>query len=317
MHARLVNADRPLPYSVVIPTKDRPREVVEALGRVLQQTRVSARTVVVDASSPPWRPDETLEARFADAGVELVVLHAQPSTAGQRNRGVDLVETPVTLFLDDDVEIGADYAAGLLARWDEHGVDALGGVAGSRVGYTQRRRQWLARKLFMLHLHETGGEATTIRRSGKLRYVDRPARDVFVPAVGAGAISFRTELVQSLRFDERFGGYALGEDLDLARRVSATAPILQAYDVLYRDLAAPGGRSSPERWYYRGRRETYFRLRHSDGSRGFALAFALSLAGELLAATLDGIRTHDPRHPARFVRGVAQTLRERRRGSAG
>lgn len=300
-------------YSVVIPTKDRPREIVEALDRVLGQTHLPERTVVVDASEVPWQPTPTLERRFVDAQVELVVCHAPPSTAGQRNVGVDRVESPVTLFLDDDVEIDSEYAALLLARWAEHGVESLGGVAGSRRGHRPRAGQRLARLVFMLHLHELNGRATTVRRSGKLRYVDRPVRDVYVPAVGSGAVSYRTELVSELRYDERFPGYALGEDLDLARRISACSPILQAHDALYRDLAAPGGRSSAERWYFRGRRETYFRLRHSDGTATFRVAFAVSVAGELLAAALDGLRERSLRHPVVFVRGLAQTLRERGR----
>ena len=68
----------------------------------------------------------------------------------------------------------------------------------------------------------------------------------------------------------------------------------------------------PNRWYVRGRRETYFRLRRLDRSPLTLAALALSLVAESVLALVDSVRERDLRHLRGFVRGVLETLREAR-----
>lgn len=297
-------------YSVVIPTKDRPVQVGAAVEQVLAQRRLPEKIVVVDASAPPWEPPREVTEHALARGVTLQVIRDSPSTSAQRNAGVQLVDTPIVLFLDDDIEINEDYAGVLLGRWDLHGIGNLGGVVGSRRRPPESSRGWIVRWLLQVHTNSPTGHATRLRASGKLLWVDSPVTDVFIPAVGAGAVSYRTELVQKHRFDERFPGYALGEDLDLAQRVSRDGPILQTPDAWFLDLPGPGGGSSSERWHYRGRRETYFRLKHIRRGVVPKTAFAVSIAGETLAATADSVRERDPSHVWKFITGFAETLKE-------
>ena len=63
--------------------------------------------------------------------MELVVVHAEPSTAGQRNRGVERAETPLVLLLDDDVALQDDYVEVLLERWQRAGLNAFGAMVGA------------------------------------------------------------------------------------------------------------------------------------------------------------------------------------------
>src|SRR5579871_5144043 len=118
-------------YSVVMPTKDRREVALAAAGRLLAQDALPARLVIVDASAPGLVVPDDLRAAFEGAGVEIEVLHDAPSTSGQRNRGLERVETPIVLFLDDDVALPDDYASSLLRRWQQHGLDSLGAIAGA------------------------------------------------------------------------------------------------------------------------------------------------------------------------------------------
>ena len=181
--------DQPLAYSAVIPTKDRPEAVGEAVRVLLAQSRPPQRIVIVDASAHPYElPPEELGSHAGRLGVEVVVVTSRPSTSAQRNLGARRVETPIVLFLDDDVRLPPDYAETLLARWEAVGLEALGGAAGTpaivpRQGTVSRA----LRRLLMLNYVDSSGEAMTLRRSGNVRYVPEPRGAVRVPALGAGA----------------------------------------------------------------------------------------------------------------------------------
>src|SRR5215211_480776 len=199
-----------LAYTTVIPTMNRPERAHAVVEAMLKQTLLPRRIVVVDASTPPLALPEEVAHRVRSACVELTLVHAQPSTAGQRNRGVGHAETPLVLFLDDDVELEPRYAEELVARWERAGLEAIGGMVGSP-GFVppQGIAHRIARRVGMLHYHANGGVGTTFRRSRKLRLVAQPHRDVEIPAVGAGGAMFRTDLLRRHPFDERFPGYAL------------------------------------------------------------------------------------------------------------
>jgi glycosyltransferase involved in cell wall biosynthesis len=294
----------PLAYSAVIPTKDRPESVEATVDVLLRQTLLPERIVVVDASESAYRPSANLP-------VELVVLESRPSTSAQRNLGARHVETPIVLFVDDDVRLPPDYAEVLLERWTAAGLEAFGGMAGTpAVVPSQRRLARAVRRAAMLNYVDPAGEAMSLRRSGKVRYVPEPSRAVVVPALGAGATAYRTDLVLAHPFDERFDGYAPGEDLEMAVRVAAAAPLLQTPEVRWTHLWDPRERTSPDRWYVRGRRETYFRLRRLDRSPLTMAAFALSLVAESSIALADSVRERDTGHVRGFARGVLEALRE-------
>jgi GT2 family glycosyltransferase len=270
--------------------------------------------VLVDASETPCELSPELRLRAEGAGVEVVVLQAAPSTAGQRNRGVEAVESPLVLLLDDDIVVPPEYAGLLLERWEAAGLDALGAVVGSTAPVRGGRVGTWLRRLLLLHVDDPGGAATRLRRSGKVSYVDRPPAETEIPVVGAGAVLYRTDLARRHPFDERFPGYALGEDLEMSSRVAREAPILQLPEPEYVHEFDSGGRDSPERWHIRGRRETYFRLRRLDRSPLTMAAFGVSVLGELAAAVGASVRERSVRSATGYAQGVWATLREERRG---
>jgi glycosyltransferase involved in cell wall biosynthesis len=315
-----VTAERPsrqrLAYSAVIPTKDRPEAAEAAVDVLLRQTRRPERIVVVDASAFSYEPADALIAQAARLAVELVVITSLPSTSAQRNLGARRVGTPIVLFLDDDVRLPPNYADVLLAGWDEAGLEAFGGMAGTPAVVPQQGTIARSlRRLAMLNYVDRSGQAMSLRRSGNVRYVPEPRQAVQVPALGAGATAYRTELVLAHPFDERFPGYAPGEDLEMAFRVATSAPLLQTPEVRWTHLWDPRERSSPSRWYVRGRCETYFRLRRLDRSPLTIAAFTLALIAESALALADSVRERDPAHVRGFVGGALETLRALVRGS--
>ena len=215
------------------------------------------------------------------------------------------------LFLDDDVRVPPNYAEALLARWERHGLKALGGIQGTPADVPRQNGFGRAlRRLAMLSYVDPTGDAMTLRRSGKLRFVPEPREDVRVPVLASGATAYRTELALAHPFDERFAGYTPGGDLEMASRVAVEAPLIQTPDVRWTHLWHPRERVSSTRWYVRGRCETYFRLRRLDRSPLTLAAFGVSLVADGGLALADAIRHRDPTHLWGFVRGVTQSLRD-------
>jgi GT2 family glycosyltransferase len=303
-----------LTYSAVIATKDRPERLEDAVGTVLDQDQRPERVVIVDASGPPLEIPRPLADQARLSGVELTIIHSQPSTSAQRNLGVELVDTPLVLFLDDDVTLEPSYTSALLRRWELAGLGSYGAMVGSpQVLRPQPRALGLMRRALMLHYYDFAGKATRVRRSGKLALVPNPDRDVIIPAVGAGGALFRTDLARRHPFDERFSGYAPGEDLEMSYRLSREAPILQTPSVKFLHAWDPRERESASRWRLRGRCETSFRLSHLGRSPVDRVAFAVSVAAETILAGLDSLRERDSVHLTGYVGGVRQAICEQRR----
>jgi hypothetical protein len=120
---------------------------------------------------------------------------------------------------------------------------------------------------------------------------------------------YRTDLVLAHPFDERFPGYAPGEDLEMAWRVGRSAPLLQTPEVRWHHLWDPRERVSPARWYVRGRCETYFRLRRVDRSPLTVAAVAVSLLAEAGLALAESVRERQSAHVRGYVAGVLEALR--------
>lgn len=306
---------RPLAYSAVIATKDRQEAAGATVEVLLEQTRIPERILVVDASTRAYEPSTALSERAARLGVDLVVISSPPSVHAQRNLGTRRVETPIVLFLDDDVRLPPDYVDALLARWEAAGLEAFGGMAGTPAEVPRQSPVERAlRRLTMLSYVDPSGDAMTLRRSGKVRFVPEPPRAVRVPVLASGATAYRTELVLAHPFDERFSGYTPGGDLEMASRVAAAAPLVQTPEVRWTHLWDPRERVSPARWHVRGRCETYFRLRRLDRSPLTLAAFTISLLADSALALRDSVRERDLGHVRGFIRGTFQTLRERPSG---
>lgn len=297
-------------YSAVIPTKDRHRAAADRVGDLLDQTEVPRRIVVVDSSSAELELPREMSERADARGVEIDVVSCRPSVHAQRNLGARRVETPVVLFVDDDVSVPANYMEVILRHWESCGVAGIGGIQGTPAQVPRQSPvARLLRRTAMLSYVDVSATAMRVRRSGRLRFAPLPPGPVEVPVLASGATAYRTDLVLRHPFDERFLGYTPGGDLEMSFRVASEAPLLQIPHVRWTHLWDPRERVSPRRWYVRGRCETYFRLRRLDRSASTLAAFGVSLAADGCVAMRDSVRERNAGHLVGFLRGVFETLR--------
>ena len=191
--------------TVVVPTRDRPALLADALTSVGAQEWRAARTIVVDdGSAEPLRPP-------SGAAVELLRRPQPGGVAAARNRGLERVETEWVAFLDDDDL----WAPAKLARQLEVATAARADFVWCAVVVVDARR----RPVGLVPAADPGSLQSRLVRTN---------------AIGSpSSVLARTELVRAVGgFDEEL---ALLADWDLwlrlagAGRGSASREVLVAY----------------------------------------------------------------------------------------
>jgi GT2 family glycosyltransferase len=299
-------------YSAVLITKDRPTYAIDAIAGLLRQQRLPARVIVVDASETPLELPPVISEQAAERSVELLLMRSVANTGAQRNLGVEHVETPTTLFIDDDVVLTDEYMEGLLGRWEVLGIDALGGAIGARDLPIPRVSRVVRGALGFAIDNRSG--APRMRRSGKMIHVPDPGREVYAEAVCVGATLYRTDLLRRFPFEERFPGYVLGEDFDVSYRIGRVSPILVCPSVFWEHPQAQAGRDPLGLWYARSRHDAFFRWRRIGRSPLALGAFGWSVATETAVATFESVRHRDRGPLFAYLRGFRDWIGDERAG---
>lgn len=110
-------------YSVVIATLNRHRDLALVIDCLILQTQKPSSIVIIDASS-----DELTEQLINNIKIDITIVYekfSERSSAKQRNRGAELVESEIVAFLDDDVEFDKDIFKNLIPIFKNQNVGAI------------------------------------------------------------------------------------------------------------------------------------------------------------------------------------------------
>jgi GT2 family glycosyltransferase len=186
--------------SVVVPSKNRPREVARMLASLRAQATLPLETIVIDQSTP----------RYVIEPFEgLVHVHA-PELGGltaARNAGVERARGDIVLFFDDDVVLKSDC------------VDAVARAFSARPDIVGAQctihNPWDDRPLSLYDL------STRIFEHGFFDARPRSSGGDTIPRLIDGlASAYRSTLFAHERFDEDLPGYGLAEDWDFTKRAA-------------------------------------------------------------------------------------------------
>jgi len=204
-----------LTVSVVVPTKDRAPLLAQAARRLLEQTALVDELIVVDQSQTDAGRDGVVEALAAAPPERRPALRyvrdpAIPGAAAARNVGLDLAAMDVVVCMDDDMAPAPDALERILAHYARDP-----GIAAITPVITNYPPPPLLRRIF-----------TAVFCRGPLRDDRQPvywhwrrhARSPLVPVrvLGAGMLTVRRAALGDVRFDSRYRGASLGEDIDLS-----------------------------------------------------------------------------------------------------
>jgi GT2 family glycosyltransferase len=270
--------------TVVICTYQRPESTIRVLNSIATQSRMPDAILVIDASSDA-RTADAVTAWQANVGRNLPlqywrVADAHRGLTRQRNFALDRVRTDLVAFFDDDVVLAADCLREMeRAHRDDPTVVGVGCVAGPDV--VEPKALWRLRRGLRIVPSLRAG---TYCRSGMSipwefdRRREQCVEGDWLPGWG---MMWRTQPARAVRFNDRFAGYAQGEDLDFSLRMSRHGKLIMARAAELRHLPDSGGRPDPARLGYMEIYNRYQIHRRSRVSRGacdvawFAYAWGL------------------------------------------
>jgi GT2 family glycosyltransferase len=205
--------------SFVIATRNRPDVLRDAVESLVAQTVLPEELCIVDSSDEAPAARHEIEELCASAGIRLDYVHPAPrGLTVQRNAGIDRTSGDPVFLIDDDVWLDPDVHEEILAEYERWGPE-LGGVRGSPVHPPNPAKTTILwRKLFGM-----GGwwpEASGRMRGGFFVEGVSASKDVRrLEYMNGWFMSYRREVFDKVRFDEKLSGYAWKEDIDFSYRV--------------------------------------------------------------------------------------------------
>ena len=214
-------------FSVIVATKDRPRDLEECVTSIFAQRRLPMRLIVVDASdSGTQERNQTMLERFSGTTADIVYIKSErASLTYQRNQGVQCATADIVFLLDDDVVLLPEFFDEMMATYAQSG-DTMYGLQGVDPSFQPPTRLNQLANLVFLPGSTWSAYQQGMHRSGFSFFKSNStARIQPVEWMAGYCMSFRREVFEHHRFDTLLDGYALSEDKDFSYRVSRQYPI--------------------------------------------------------------------------------------------
>lgn len=262
-----------LTWSLVIPTCNRRDILLRVMPLALRQTVPPVQVTIVDSSDDWQITRQAVQAMvLGHPGIRLDYLQAwTPSSATQRNQGIEQAVGDIVVMIDDDSFLYPDYVERLLAIYAADTRGVLAGVNGVNVGTmpqagmadrtglapkahgTDRTRdlrkrimryrlgRWISSRILFQDMH-----TLFLKYEGNRPEVVPPefaSLDVTPMTFMSGhGLSVRRPIALAEPLDRSLRFYAAMEDLDASYRYGRHGILLRANDAKLHHFEVAGGR---------------------------------------------------------------------------
>lgn len=205
-------------FSIVIPTKNRPKELATVIDSILSQTRLPEQVIIIDQSSPEKVIKDQLVPLAKKANIRLDYIHdesikglVQAKAASLQYNSSDYIS-----FFDDDIVHEPDYLAEVENALIAHPeIIGLNGVI-----LNAPKEGWFKRFIFRLtHFGLYKDNRQNVIRSLSPKTVQPQAVD----ALSGGLSTWRKEVFETVPFDTKNKFHAY-EDKEFSIRVERAFP---------------------------------------------------------------------------------------------
>lgn len=226
-----------LDYAVVIATRNRPAALRLSIPRILNQSRPPAQLIIVDSSDDHAATVAAVKESVGDHSVDLTILPSQRGLTRQRNASLGLIKHSVVFFPDDDSIWfpGAAEAQMTVYEFDVDGrISAVCAAEsptpppdwealGARKAYRSRLSHRIHQRLGCYRARlENRLFPDPAKIAGRENWPDSSSVPswfqtedvVFVEYMTGFRMSYRTETIRAIGFDEILSDYSLCEDID-------------------------------------------------------------------------------------------------------
>jgi glycosyltransferase involved in cell wall biosynthesis len=223
--------------ALIIPTKNRPRELSNLLENIEKQDSLPSQIIVVDVSDTP---QTALISKFIKVRPDYIHF-LPPNMVKQRTEGINKLNPDITLvgFLDDDILFHPGSLKKMLEFFEMSGPGVGGAVFNSR-GSTGQERMFFINALLGKKQQSKG----RLLSSGFTTPICPAAATQEVNWLFGGATVWRKEVFNEFKFDPWFQGHGYLEDLDFSFRVGEKYKMYVVHDALFDHLHSATGKIS-------------------------------------------------------------------------
>jgi len=231
--------------ALIIATKDRPDDLRRMLTSVAAQSFRPGQVIIVDASTAPV---EAVAKAFPSLNVTYL-RHWPPSAAAQRNAGLSAAQSDITLvgFMDDDIVIEPDAIEQMMRFWN-NADGSVGGAAFNWLNTPSRAMTGVKSSALMAKLGLYSNVPGDVAPSGWQSIACNVKDDLQTKWLSSCACVWRSEVLNTIRFDEYFDGYSYLEDLDFSFSAAKKYKLFVVASAGFRHYPATGGRISRYRF---------------------------------------------------------------------
>jgi len=286
-----------LKLSIIIPTRNRPRDLEALLHSILYQTRFPFEVIIVDDSDNDLTKNlvKKYEPEFTKICSRLKYIKgSKDGLPAARNLGVKFAEGDLIFFLDDDTLLEKNVIQTLILFF-ENNPKALGVQPqilniGGADSYSKHTLSLFENAIYkVLMLTYSAENKLCVRRSGMSIFPSTLTRVITAQRLSGCCFCIRREIFTNFKFDENLKRWAFMEDLDFSYRVYKKNPgslfVIPSAKVVHKH--SPEGRISSKTsiymsiiyWFY------IFFKDFFEASILNLLVFMWALAGYVIATT--------------------------------
>lgn len=254
--------------TALICTRNREKDLLQALQSIALQSRTFREIIIIDSSDQSLRESEQFNNFFVSknfGSTRLIYRHTEPGLTRQRNIGIALNTSDIINFFDDDVILERKYLEKVLEIFESN-AHYMGGMVNLK---NIKKKPWyfyFFRRLFMLQSDNRSGKFTL---SGFPAHSYIPSnlsiknkKNIIPVTVLNGCAAYKKEVFADYLFDENLEDYGFMEDCDFSYRVSRKYKLFYYNQSLLEHFESRAGRSKQEilrRMYVRNYRYLFFK----------------------------------------------------------
>lgn len=207
--------------SVVIATRERYEDLRQCINSIKSQSVLPDELIIVDGGD---FINQKIKALLEGLQIESIYIHEAENHGLPiaRNIGIQSSSGGIVLFLDDDVYLEPTYIKNIINVFENDKSETIGGVSGIVQNSSSERKNnrifgFGLMKLFIGSSHKNQGK---VLPSGMNVFVSNPTSNIKFEFLFGCNMAYRRQVFKEFMFDETWGVYCLGEDLDFSYRVS-------------------------------------------------------------------------------------------------
>lgn len=227
--------------SIVVPTRNRPIELVRFLESVLVQVEMPHEVIIVDSSDNRVDVGESfklVKEKLLAEHIKFIFKLSSRGAAYQRNIGAALASGDILYFFDDDVVLSSQYLREMNKIFlnNPKYAGGMGTITDPKTDFSFNR---FIRIIFFMQRENALGKFTC---SGMPTHAYGKRYFCEVEVLGGCCMAYRKKIFDQYGFDENLGFYSYMEDCDLSKRISKKYPLFYNHAAYLQHLHTPTAR---------------------------------------------------------------------------